>query len=198
MAALFYLTAGEILFYGSVIAGQIDLFYSLLVFLQLAFLFTGMSEGKKSHIFLSYLFLGLGVLTKGVPSIAFQVLTILGWYIGAANSERRLPILVHTLGVISSVIIVGIYFYFYQSRGGHWDIYLINLFNEASQKSALETQGFKLLKNIIAFPGVFLKLLLPWVLLLPLLFIRGIRQEIWRNSFSRFALIMIISNIFIY
>lgn len=197
-AALFYLTAGEVLFYGSVIAGQIDLFYSLLVFLQLAFLFTGLNEAKRIPIYLSYLFLALGILTKGVPSIAFQILTILLWFLLQGGSVKQWLIVSHLIGTTIAVMLIGGYFYIYSRQGGDAMIYLINLFKEAAQKSALETSGATLIKNFLNFPGAFLKLLLPWIILMYLILHRSIRLSIWRNPFVRYSIAVILGNIFLY
>ena len=75
-AALFFLTSGEILFYGLIIAGQIDIFYTLLVFLQITTLLRGLTTQSTLLILTSYLFLAFGTMTKGLPSIAIHALSV--------------------------------------------------------------------------------------------------------------------------
>ncbi len=199
VASLFYFTSGEILFYGVVIAGQIDLFYSLLVFLQLTFLFSGIKDKKIVPIFISYLFLALGVLTKGVPSIAFQLLSLIGWTLIYQKDHPFSLIKYHLWGLVLATLIVGTYFFAYFQAGGNAVIYLINLFNEASQKSGLESNTEDVLKSLIEFPGAFLKLSLPWILLIGFFLLnKKIRQSTWQNQFVRFSLIVIAANFLLY
>lgn len=197
-AALIYLTAGELLFYGSVIAGQIDLFFSLLVFLQLISLYLGLSQTKRYLIYLSYFFMGLGVLTKGVPSIAFQLLTLLVWIFIHKKVVRKWMIGAHLSGLIISGVLVGYYFVLFHRAGGDSTVYLINLFYEAAQKSALETGGGTLWKNFLSFPGAFLKLVLPWVLLAFSLVIPSVRSAIWNKPLVRFSIAVIFGNLLLY
>lgn len=198
VASLFYFTSGEILFYGIVIAGQIDLFYSLLVFLQLGFLFSGIKARKNVPILMSYLFLALGILTKGIPSIAFQVLSLIGWVLLNRKDHPLSLIKYHLWGLVLATLMVGTYFFAYFQAGGNAVIYLINLFNEASQKSGLESNTEDILKSLIEFPGAFLKLSLPWILMGLFLINKKIRQSSWQNPFVRFSLIVIAANILLY
>lgn len=198
LSSLFYLTAGEILFYGAVIAGQIDLFFSLLVFIQITSLFRGLVEKKRRYFLISYLFLGLGILTKGIPSIAFQFLTIGVWYIATRETLGKWSIKSHLYGSLITVLLVGLYFMIYQLKGGDAAIYLINLFYEAASKSGLEADRSDLLKNLFAFPGAFIKLLLPWIFLLLLWVLPTMRKSILEKPILKYSLIFILSNILLY
>jgi len=198
VASLVYFTSGELLFYGCVIAGQIDLFFSLLVFAQLYFLFRSFEERNTySWLILSYLMLAVGILTKGLPSIAFQGLTIIGWCI-ADRSLRSIQLGKHLLGIICCIFVTGAYFKAYHGSGGNAEVYLINLFNEASQKSGLEADRSALIKTIFKFPSTFLKLCLPWILFSFLLFNQTIRKELLANSYVRFSLVVLLSNMGLY
>lgn len=199
LASLFYFTSSEILFYGTVISGQIDLFYAWLVFLQLFYLFEGLTQRKALPVLASYLLLALGVLTKGIPSIAFQVLTLTVWLLlQRRNIDWLQAIRDHLAGGLLAIAIVAGYFIMYQQQGGDALIYLINLFNEASQKSGFETNTTDLLKSLLAFPGAFLKLSLPWVFLGLFLFRRNIRQTISAHPLVSFSVVVIAANILLY
>ncbi len=199
LASLFYFTSSEILFYGTVISGQIDLFYAWLVFLQLFYLFEGLTQRKALPVLASYLLMALGVLTKGIPSIAFQVLTLTVWLLlQRRNIDWLQAIRDHLAGGLLAIAIVAGYFIMYQQQGGDALIYLINLFNEASQKSGFETNTTDLLKSLLAFPGAFLKLSLPWVFLGLFLFRRNIRQTISAHPLVSFSVVVIAANILLY
>jgi 4-amino-4-deoxy-L-arabinose transferase-like glycosyltransferase len=199
LATLFYFTSSEILFYGSVIAGQIDLFYTWLVFMQLYFLFDGIAQKKTLPVLASYFFLAIGVLTKGVPSVAFQVLTLAVWLLlQRRNIDWFRAIRDHLAGGLLAILFVAGYFVMYQRQGGDALIYLINLFNEASQKSGFETSINDLLKSLSAFPLAFLKLSLPWVFLGLFLFSRNIRQTISAHPLVSFSVVVIAANLLLY
>ncbi|MEZ5171941.1 MAG: glycosyltransferase family 39 protein [Bacteroidia bacterium] len=102
LAGFIYITFGEILFFGSITSGEIDLFFSLITFLQVLAIFHFDKINRPWLMYsLSYLLVAVGFLTKGLPSIAFQVLTLCGWL--AYN--RRIKMLFHPAhfaGILSS------------------------------------------------------------------------------------------------
>ncbi len=198
--SLFFLTGGEILFYGLVMAGQIDLFFTLLTFLQMMTLYLGLvgaPGGQARYLLWSAFFLALGTLTKGLPSIAFHVLTLLGWAI-ANRSLKPLWKWEHLAGMVIWLFVVGGYFFWYHHSGGEAWIYLINLYKEASQKSGLEGSWSDVVQNFIEFPFLFLKSMLPWSIMLVLLFLKRIRNTLWKHSLGKFSLVFIGANILLY
>ena len=77
LSSLFLLTAGDILFFASTNSGEIDLFYTLIVYLHIVSIFVFYERRRYLTMFLvSYLLTSLGCLTKGMPSLAFQMLTL--------------------------------------------------------------------------------------------------------------------------
>ena len=198
LSALFFLTGGEILFYGLVIAGQIDLFFTLLVFLQISTLYLGLTSHKNSTLFLlfSALFLALGIMTKGLPSIAFHGLTLLGWS-AVQRTTKHLLRWEHVVGGLIVVLLVGGYFLLYNIGGEGW-AYLVNLYKEAAQKSGFEGSGWSVISNAIEFPGAFLKTLLPWSLLALFVISKEVRKAIWKNSLVKFCLVFMAFNLPIY
>jgi len=78
-ATAFLLTFTTLLFYGSLYA-EPDVFFALLVALQALAIFAFEQAGRPLPLFVvSYLLAALGVLTKGLPSIVFQGLTLAAW-----------------------------------------------------------------------------------------------------------------------
>ena len=77
LSSLFYVTSGDILFYFSML-GEIDIFYTFLAYCQVIFIFAGYEQKRWMWLFIgSYFFTAAGLLTKGLPSLAFQGITLL-------------------------------------------------------------------------------------------------------------------------
>ncbi len=77
LSALFYISSADILFFFSML-GEIDLFFAFIVYLQCVLIFHFYQQKKWHWLFISsYLLASAGVLTKGIPSLFFQGITIL-------------------------------------------------------------------------------------------------------------------------
>ncbi|MFT5666107.1 MAG: 4-amino-4-deoxy-L-arabinose transferase-like glycosyltransferase [Vicingaceae bacterium] len=197
LTAFLSLVAIELLFYGSVFSGEIDLFFSLLVFLQIMCLFIFYQKKKWLQMFLlSYFFAALGVLTKGPPSVAFQGLTLIAMAV-LYKDIRLLFRWQHFLGAAIFIFVSGSYFYLY-SDGGDTVAYLSRLFKEASQRTGVESELSKTLLGIITVPIQLLFLILPASLLIPYLFKRGNFNIIKSNPLLLFSLYFILFNIPLY
>ena len=78
-STLFFFTAAHYLFFGTVLAGELDLLYGFIVYLQGITIFHFFRRRKWFALFLvSYLLVSVGFMTKGLPSIAYQGLTFIG------------------------------------------------------------------------------------------------------------------------
>lgn len=193
---LFYLTSVEILFFGTHTGGEIDLFYSLIVIAQVTWMFHHYESGEYLRLFMvSYFLAALGVLTKGLPSVAFQVLTLIPLLVWKKN-YRLLFSWQHLAGIATFLIPVVWYFYLYSQKA---DLpgYLGNLLSEVSQKSANESSVKDIFLNVLNFIPRLIKLLLPWSLML-VFFNKKSWKEIKANSFVSFALLFIVFNIPLY
>lgn len=197
LASLFFLTSADIFFYGSINAGEIDLFYSLLVYLQVMCIFFFYERKDYLLLFLSsYAFTALGVITKGPPSLAFQALTLLGWFI--YNKEfKRLFYWQHILGILLLVGISGGYFYVYAQQADVVGL-LVRLTKEATQRSGVESGIIKTLTGAVSFPLLLIQLLLPWSVFVVLCFRKDFFARVKENRLLIFCLIFIACNIPIY
>ncbi|MFT4660544.1 MAG: 4-amino-4-deoxy-L-arabinose transferase-like glycosyltransferase [Flavobacteriales bacterium] len=196
-SSLFFLTTADILFYGTVNAGEIDLFFTLVVFGQVMSIFV-FYERKQFFLmfFLSYLFAAIGTLTKGPPSIAFQGLTLLPWLL----LNRRWRLLFnwkHFLSIAVFITIVGGYFFQY-SKYNDAIGFMVRLFKEASQRSGMEQNIWDTIKESAFFPLYLAQLMLPWTLLVFFFFRKKFISVIKSNAILHFSLIFIIFNIPIY
>lgn len=196
-SSLFLLTSADLLFYGTLNAGEIDLFFSFLVYSQVMAIFVCFEKKQYLLLFLlSYTFAALGTLTKGLPSIAFQGLTILPWLI--INGRWKLLFdWKHILGILTYILIVGGYFYTYSNHDDALG-FMSRLFNEASNRTALEHHFIDTLKATTIFPFYLLRLLLPWSLFSIFFFRKDLVQVIKKHSILRFSLVFIFFNIPLY
>jgi 4-amino-4-deoxy-L-arabinose transferase-like glycosyltransferase len=196
LSSLFLITSFDIFFWGLSNGGEIDIFYSFIVYLQVIFIFYFNEKKNWLALFaISYLFCAIGCLTKGFPSILFQGLTILTtcYYNKSMKLVFRWQ---HLIGVAIFGLIAGGYLYnysFYSSPG----ILLADLLKEAFNKSAFGEFQEKIVKKIIEYPFSFLKILLPWSLLLLLLF-KKCRFQISNIPLLRFSILFILFNIPVY
>jgi 4-amino-4-deoxy-L-arabinose transferase-like glycosyltransferase len=162
LAALFFLTASDIFLFGTVIGAEIDLFFTLIITLQLVSVFYFFNRGQWLLLFLcSYFFTALGVLTKGVPAILFQGITL----VVVCAFYKRFRLLFsgyHLAGLACFILFAGTYFYAYHSATGELYTYFAKLFYDATEKSVLEHSFFASLVNFLLSPVHLLRFFAPW------------------------------------
>jgi 4-amino-4-deoxy-L-arabinose transferase-like glycosyltransferase len=197
-SAFFMLTAAHHLFFATVVSGELDLFYSLIVYLQIVLIFYAFQRSLWLVLFsLSYLLLSLGFLTKGLPSIVFQGFTFLALAI-TKKQWKWLFSWQHILGAIIGVLPIILFFSLYEQAHGKASLYLFNLLEEATQKSAGERSIQDILVHLVSFPFTMLVDYLPWGLILLLLPFAKMKQVVRQNEFLQFSLLFIVANIWIY
>lgn len=197
LSALFLLTSGDIYFYGLANGAEIDVFYSFLVYLQVIAIFHYFQKRKWLSLYwLSYLLCALGFLTKGFPSLVFEGLTLVALCI-FARSVKPLFNWQHLAGILVFAALTGLYFWGYSVEGDLHAL-LINLLNESLAKSAIGERSHKVFEKAVGYPFLLLKLVAPWSLLLLLLFVKRVRQQVGQNPFTRFSLLFILCNLWVY
>ncbi len=197
LLATAYLCSSDLLFYGSVNAGEIDLFYAFVVLLQVFSIFHFHQRKQWWLLFFSsYFFMAIGVLTKGLPSIAFQALTLVPYLI-IQGDWKRLVGLPHIAGGLFSAGLMGGYFYLYSLEN---DVlaFTLNIFQQASQRTASEHTLVETLLGLLDFPGYLLGKMMPWGLLIIFLLWRPVRQQIASSESLRFLSLFVLCNIWIY
>ena len=198
LSSLFLLTAVDLLFYGAVNSGEIDLFLVFLVYVQAASIFHFYQRKRWFWLFaLSWVFTGLAFLTKGLPAVVFQVLTLGGWFLGKGEL-RRLFDWRHFAGFLFFVLPVGGFFRACAEHGGEAVFYLQNLLKDATRKSAVEGGWLDILAHLAGFPFQVLMILLPWSLLLFFGFKKGVFERLKARPLLFFSLVFICANIWIY
>jgi 4-amino-4-deoxy-L-arabinose transferase-like glycosyltransferase len=197
LSSFFIITSAEILFYGSLVSGEIDLFFTLVIYVHIMAIFICLQQKKYLLLFLlSYFLTGVGFLTKGLPSIAFQGLTL----ITALILFRRIRLLFswrHVAGVLIFLFIAGGYVYLLFLKGEHSG-FLVRQFKEASQRTGLETSILDTLIGIVSVPLNLTKLLLPWSFFFLLIFRKGMVNKIKENKLVLFLVFFILVNFPLY
>lgn len=165
IAALLLLVSADILYYGAVDAGELDLFFSLLIFLQAAAVFYYSLRQNWWQVFLiSYILMAAGVLTKGLPSILIQALLLLCWLI-YIKQWKKLFSIQHLTGIVVSAGLIAWYFIAY-SKQEDVMVYILQLLTESAQRSALTNKWGSIALNILQSPLQLFYICLPATALL--------------------------------
>jgi 4-amino-4-deoxy-L-arabinose transferase-like glycosyltransferase len=196
LSSVFLLTSLDIFLWGLSNGGEMDIFYSFIVYLQVMSIYIFNRQQKWLSLFLaSYFLCALGLLTKGFPSILFQGLTLLALVV-FNRSVRVLFRWQHLSGILLFFAITGSYFYIYNFYGDAGRM-IINLLKESFNKSAFGLYPERILRKMIEYPLNFFKILLPWSLLL-LFLVKRNGYSLWRNEITRFSILFILFNLPVY
>src|SRR5215213_11135451 len=154
LSAFFLLTDFDLFFYALGSGGEIDIFYSFLVYLQVMFLFYFNQKQKWLQLFIwSYVFCAIGFLTKGFPSILFQFFTFAVLYV-LNRSVKFFFSWQHLIGLLVFVFLAGGYLYAYSFYASPQRL-IINLLNESFQKSAVGERSERLWEKVFLYPFSF-------------------------------------------
>ncbi|MEQ9285564.1 MAG: glycosyltransferase family 39 protein [Cyclobacteriaceae bacterium] len=195
-AALFFITSTDLLFYFS-FQGEIDMFYSLLVYLQVVSIIWFFEKENYRALFLaSYFLMALGILTKGLPSIAFQGITLLAFFI-YYRRFRQLFNIWNFVGLGMAVIIVGGYFFLYSQHSDALP-FLSRLLSESSNRTVAEKSFLESIVHLFSFPLILIDILSPWLFIAPLFFTRSLLQKAKDYKWINYIILFITSNIIIY
>lgn len=196
VAALGFLTAGRVLFWDSFM-GLIDLTYSLVTFGSFAWMIHYNSKSKYLLFFLgSYLLAGLGFLLKGIPSVAFQVLSVTALLI-YDRKVRSLFSWKHLAGIAVFLLIVGSYYLTYARQYPLFQAFetLITQSNRFQTKSGEFANWFL---HLVSFPFNILLEFAPVTILSLLLLNKQVWIGTFNHRFYRYLLLIFLVNILIY
>ena len=197
LSAIFFLTGGELYFYGLQNGGEMDIFYAFIVYLQVISFFYFFEKKNWLLLFIaSYFFCAIGFLTKAFPSVLFQGLSLLA-LIFYARTFRVLLKWQHLAGIMVFLLLVGSYFYAYSLYSSPQRL-LINLLNESIRKTPLSEESGNFWQNIINYPVRMFTGLLPWSIIPFLLLLKKPKPSFWSNPLLRFSVLFIICNVWVY
>lgn len=194
LSSLIFYTSGDLLFYGTVYSGEMDLFFALLVCVQVFGVYAYIQKHAwwKAYLIL-YLLTFLGLMTKGFPSAVFHVslLGLMAW------QQRGLKVLFHPSHLLGFILLMGGLLGGYQlyDQRGDAAVYALSLLSESAEKSAGAYGFTRIMGHFIEFPFQLLALMLPWSLLL-----LGFRKSHLQNlpEALRFLLLFVLINLSVY
>ena len=164
LPGLMVLSCADILFYGSINAGEIDLFYAFISSAQLFTILLSFKKHRQSLLVVSFILMAVGVLTKGLPSLAIQFISLLVLFLFREN-RKKFNFLGTIFGLFVGSLILFCFFYSYGKKADAW-AYIFNIIGESGQKASHNSSSlFTAFRGILSNTLTLLKLSLPWVLI---------------------------------
>jgi 4-amino-4-deoxy-L-arabinose transferase-like glycosyltransferase len=195
-SAFIFLTFGDLLYYGSVNAGEIDLLYTLFIFAQTLGVYKIYKGKLLQGYLLAYIFCALAVLTKSLPAILFLGLTLLV-LVPLERSVKKIFTWQHALGILVFSAIVAGYYFAYAQRGD-LDILLANILQQGQDKNTLAQERYNAVLHVLEYPWIFIRIGLPWTLGLFLIIRKDVRSLVWNDKLMQFMLLFVLANVWIY
>ncbi|MEM6264073.1 MAG: hypothetical protein AAGI38_16280 [Bacteroidota bacterium] len=196
--ALVFITSGRLLFWESFL-GLIDITYSWVTYASFLVIYTCFEKKQWWKLFLlSYLLAVVGFLMKALPSVVFQGLTLLAWFV-YKKEFRKLFLPAHFAGgALFLALLAGYYWLYLQYNPGSFEVIAKILFGESSQRTVLENSVQRSLQHMLEYPGELMYHFLPWTAAGILLLIPDIRREVFKDEFVQFNALIFLVNIFVY
>jgi 4-amino-4-deoxy-L-arabinose transferase-like glycosyltransferase len=196
IVSLMWITSARVLFWDS-FQGLIDITYSLVTLTSFAIIFLYSQKRNWLVMFLlSYALAAAGYLMKGIPSIAFQGISLLVWLTYEKNFKKLFS-WQHLAGIIVFAFITGAYYFAYLQTNSLNDVFA-TLFDQSNRISDKEGSLISWGKHLIMFPLEMSYEFAPWTILLLLLIDKRVRQIIIQDKLIVFSLLIFSSNILIY
>ena len=198
VTAFMTLTNGRVLLYDSLL-GLIEITFSWVVYASMLLVFYFERRQQYTLLYLTtYGLTAIGFLLKGLPPVAFQALTLVGWFM-YTRQPRRLLHPAHFAGIALFLVITGSYYWAYFNRNA---IPLSSvasvLFNESAKRTGLQFGLGKTLLHLITFPFEVFYHFVPYTLLIALLIRRRLWHVLRENSFIAFNALTFSINVLIY
>lgn len=198
LAAMLYMLLPRITVYES-LYGLIDLTYSWIVFVTFISIYHYFEKERYLTLFLvSYTLTALSFLLKGIPSIAYQGITLL--LVFTLNQKfKKLFSWQHLVGVLPLVVILGVYYGVYYFVNGRQMGSLLNtLFHESADKSAIAFGLWDILKHSASYTLQVFYSFIPATFVLFFLFNKGALKYLKTDRFIAFLLYAFVGNYLIY
>ncbi|MHC1774241.1 MAG: ArnT family glycosyltransferase [Lentimicrobium sp.] len=195
-AGLMLITSARVLFWDS-FQGLIDVTYSLVTLLSFAALYSfSIRRNWLAMFVITYALAAVGYLMKGLPSLAFQAISLVVWLLHE-KSFRKLFTWQHMAGIAIFLLITGSYYFAYLQTNSLRDVFS-TLLDQSNRINDKEGSFLSWFSHLLIFPFEMSYQFAPWTLFLLLLFDQRIRKAIFNDKFTRFSLLIFASNIVIY
>ncbi|GAB3340748.1 hypothetical protein GCM10027299_54410 [Larkinella ripae] len=175
--ALMLVTNTRILLYDSML-GLIDITFSWLTYAAFILVYHFDQKRKYGALFLStYLLTAVGFMMKGLPSLVFQGLTLLAYFL-YTRQVRRLFSPAHFAGIGLFLLIVGSYYLAYFDRNTITPEKIASvLFDESAKRTVVQFGIRETLLHLLTFPFEMLYHYAPWLFMVILLFRKGLWKQ---------------------
>ncbi len=195
VSSIFFVLSGHMLFYFS-FQGEIDMTYSFVVYLQAICIIHGFEKKRWNELFIcSYLLMTIGFMMKGLPSIVFQGLTLIGIF--ASNKAfKKLFQIPHITGIILSSSLLFGYFYMY-SFDNNPELLLAKLTVESTSRTTAASSVADYIFQLGKFPLLIFIIMLPGSTFL-LLGRKYQWKQMLENKWIKYCLIFVAFNIPLY
>jgi len=198
MLAFMGMTCGHVLFASS-LNGRIDISFSMLILANFLLLHHWYKKGNLWQLFIgTYAIMALAFLTKSIPAIIFQGFTLLTWFIYNRDLKRFFS-LPHIVGGLLGLSIIGVYYLLYaRTNYDNLGELFFNLWHDSEERTLWNFPIAKIFSHLGLFWPKFLYEILPWSILLIMLFQKNIWQKIKAESLILYSILVIAANIIIY
>lgn len=196
LVAFISITYGRMLYYDSML-GHIDILYGWVTFESFYLLYRDYNKGKFFLLFLSFYALhAIGFMLKGLPSLAFPVLTLLamGWH---QQQYKWLFSIKHAAAALIAFAPVFLFFWLYSSQNSVWG-WVEQLWDQSRQRTVLDKTLWESIRHLFTFPLDQFMHLAPWSLLTIFLFRNQAIKKIKQHPFLMYLFWVFILNILPY
>jgi 4-amino-4-deoxy-L-arabinose transferase-like glycosyltransferase len=196
ITAFAFVTFGRLLFWETFF-GYIDTTFSWAVYTGLMFMFYFYQKNKPYHLFIiSYLFMAIAFMLKGLPAIVFQGITLLSLFI-SEKKFRQLFSLPHIIGGMVFIVLVGGYYLIYHQYNSLENVFS-TLWGETTQRTVANQGWWSTVKHLFEFPYEMTYHYAPWTFLIIFTFIKKFWKTTLKNKFLKFNLLAFLFNIIPY
>lgn len=196
--AMAFATNGRILIYDA-LQGLIDTTFAWFVYAGFMLVYFFGERKRYTLLFIvTYLIAAAGFMMKGLPSLVFQGITLLTYFIWKKQFKHLFKP-AHFVAIILFLLIIGSYYYLYFTRNNLPPETLFgNLFEESAKRTGLKFGIGAVILHILTFPFETLYHYAPWMIMVVLLFNRNMRIRIKQNPFLHYNLLVFFFNFIVY
>jgi 4-amino-4-deoxy-L-arabinose transferase-like glycosyltransferase len=196
ITAFAFVSLGRLLFWETFF-GYIDTTFSWAVYTGLMFMYYFYKQDKPYHLFVvSYFFMAIAFMLKGLPAIVFQGITLLTLFI-SEKKFKQLFSLAHVVGGLVFVILAGGYYLIYHQYNSLENVFS-TLWGETTQRTIINQGWWNTVKHLFEFPYEMTYHYAPWSLLIIFTFVKGFWKTILQNKFLKFNLLAVLFNLIPY
>ena len=176
---------------------EIDVFYCLISYSGIIVYYHFYRQNKPYWMFIGlYGISTVGLLTKGLPSLPFIAMTVLGFLVWKRN-WRQVFSLAHVVGFLVFAGLVGGYLYLYTRTNtleGYWG----GVWGEASGRTMIRQSWLRLVRHLVEFPLATLLDIAPAGLFALFLLRKGAWKRLFSHDLMAFCGVAWLANFLVY